>query len=227
MPKKEIENNAEERVNKIYIYFTWFFRFALVIALILEIYQQRWLLFFVTLLALFLTFFPVFFEKKYNIYIPPEFHLFITIFIYASIYLGEVHRFYDRYWWWDSLLHAGAGFALGIIGFAIMYVLFKSNKIKASASMIAFLAFCFAVAMGTLWEIFEFTMDTIFGLNMQKTHIGTGVTDTMYDLIIDSLGALVASIAGYFYLKKGDSRIYNKLVKHFEKKNPHLFKKNK
>ncbi|MFT4326908.1 MAG: hypothetical protein ACMXYK_05385 [Candidatus Woesearchaeota archaeon] len=219
------QKTPKEKVSSLYFTISNVFRVLLIIALVIEVFNGRWMLFFVTLLALFLSCFPYFFEKRYRMHIPPEIHAFIVIFIYASIYLGEVHDFYYRFWWWDSVLHAVSGFVLGIIGFGILYALFKGKKLSAKPGTIVFLSFCFALAMGTIWEIFEFAMDTFFGLNMQKVHIGTGVTDTMIDLILDALGALVASILGYFYLKKGDSKIYNRLVTYFEKKNPELFKK--
>lgn len=220
-----LEKNPKKRVDNIYFKFSTIFRIILLVALVIELIEQRWTLVFVTVFALFLTFFPYFFEKRYNIEIPPELHLFIVLFIYASIYLGEVKGYYDKFLWWDTLLHAGSGFALGIIGFAIMYVLYKVHKVKASPSIISFFSFCFALALGALWEIFEFSMDVFFGFNMQKVQIGTGVTDTMLDLIVDSIGALLASIGGYFYLKKGDSFIYTKLINYFEKRNPRLFSK--
>ena len=47
----------------------------------------------------------------------------------------------------------------------------------------------------------------------------------MVDLILDTLGALMASIAGYFYLRKGEVFLFNKLIKRFERKNKHLFDK--
>ena len=40
-------------------------------------------------------------------------------------------------------------------------------------------------------------MDSFFGLNMQKS----GLTDTMWDLIITAVGACVASVPGYLYLR--------------------------
>jgi hypothetical protein len=62
------------------------------------------------------------------------------------------------------------------------------------------------LSIGALWEIFEFLMDSLFGLNMQKS----GLIDTMWDLIVDALGALVISILGYLYLK-GDIKLLERL----------------
>lgn len=61
----------------------------------------------------------------------------------------------------------------------------------------------FALGVGALWEIFEFTMDSLFGMNMQKPMLGdpSGLTDTMWDLIVDATGALVISVLGWRYLK--------------------------
>jgi len=73
---------------------------------------------------------------------------------------------------------------------------------------VALFSFSFALAMGAVWEIFEFSMDASIGFNMQRTD--TGVFDTMSDLIVDTLGALFVCIAGYFYLKK-DPKIFKRL----------------
>src|SRR3546814_16435775 len=57
-------------------------------------------------------------------------------------------------------------------------------------SFLAVFAFCFSQAIGALWEIFEFTMDQVFGLTMQKPMLGdpSGLTDTMWDLIVNAIG---------------------------------------
>ena len=41
-------------------------------------------------------------------------------------------------------------------------------------------------------------LDQFFGMNMQKSGLG----DTMWDLMVDCLGALTGSLAGFFYLEK-------------------------
>ncbi|MGH7573673.1 MAG: hypothetical protein ACREM1_00880, partial [Longimicrobiales bacterium] len=48
-----------------------------------------------------------------------------------------------------------------------------------------------------LWEIFEFGMDQVFGLNMQKS----GLVDTMWDLIVNVIGAGAIALLGYGWLK--------------------------
>ncbi len=65
-------------------------------------------------------------------------------------------------------------------------------------------------------------MDINFGLNKQKS----GLRDTMWDLIVDCLGAFFVSIGDYFYAKKvKDSLLYKFL--NFILKNTKKLKQNK
>ena len=95
-------------------------------------------------------------------------------------------------------MHAFSAIALGLIGVGVLYELDKNTVIKANPLVLLFFAFCFAIAIGAIWEIFEYNVDLFLGTNMQKS----GLVDTMEDLMINSFGALIACIFGYFYIKK-------------------------
>ncbi|UFX83396.1 hypothetical protein HLG78_04680 [Candidatus Absconditicoccus praedator] len=215
--------------------FTVVIRLILLLAIAGGIYEQNWMAVFVSTLAFFLTYFHLFFAK-YDIKIPKEFQILIVVFVFASLFLGEVHSYYERFGWWDDLLHLLSGIGLGFVGFLILYIFYKSGKFSAPAGIIAMFSFCFALALGALWEVFEFWMDELFGLDMQKARnleevygefdTRLGVKDTMIDLMMDAVGALIASIWGYIYLKKGESfKWFDKLVEKFEQSNENLFKK--
>ena len=72
-------------------------------------------------------------------------------------------------------------------------------------------AFCFSVSLGSIWEIYEFSADGLFGMNMQKFMLADGtvlaghaaLADTMKDIIVDVLGSLLASVIGFFSIRKG------------------------
>lgn len=134
------------------------------------------------------------------------------IFLFAAIYLGEVRDFYYRVPYWDVILHAISGAMLGALGFVIVSFLTDSEKTSARLSpvLVALFAFCFAMAAGTVWEIYEFLADGLLGTNMQKfiTADGTvlvgrdAVSDTMEDLIVDAISSLVICVLGYYSLKR-------------------------
>jgi uncharacterized membrane protein YjdF len=161
-----------------------------------SIFEKDWLTSFLIIVIAGLLFLPTFIRDNSEIYIPKSFSVALTLFIYATLFLGEIQNFYNKFWWWDLGVHAISALIIGLIGFVILLLMFKKEKLKTSPFMLCVFALSFAVAIGTTWEIFEFLMDKFFGLNMQKS----GLMDTMTDLIIDLLGALVAAIIGYFYL---------------------------
>lgn len=202
----------------------------LVLGLAAEIWRGQWFAVFVTSLILVVTFYPLFLARRFRVFIPAEFVLLSIAFVFASLFLGEVHGYYTRFWWWDIALHTGSGFLLGIIGFLLVHVLNETEAIDVHMrpGFVAFFAFLFALGIGTVWEIFEFSMDQLFGANMQKPMLGdpSGLTDTMWDLIVDAVGALVISVLGYGYLKTaGRDSFLERWIHAFIEKNPRFFQR--
>lgn len=206
-------------LDKMQISISRFLRLTLVFAILSGCITQRWTVVFASSIILLLTFAPMLFERKYKIYLPLEFEIVIIIFIYTTLYLGELHGYYTKFWWWDVVLHTSSGLALGFAGFLILYTAYFRGKLKISPVWIAIFSFAFAVAIGAVWEIVEFTLDNTLGWNMQKS----GLVDTMWDLIVDCLGALITSIIGYFYIKTGKSMFFGRLIRKFKIENEHLF----
>lgn len=173
-------------------------KLSLLAAFVYSLATGDWTSAFVSIGALVATLLPSYLARSYQFRLPAGFEFVLVSFVFATLFLGEVHGFYTKFWWWDAVLHAGSAVAFGFIGFLILFSLHKDERFSAPPSLIAFLSFSVAMAIGALWEIFEFAMDTFFGLNMQKS----GLDDTMGDLIVDAFGALVAAVSGYFYLHK-------------------------
>ncbi len=165
--------------------------------------------------GIFAMFLPALLERKWNLIIPSNMMILYTIFLYCAIYLGEVRDFYYVVPHWDNILHATSGAMLSALGFSIIVLLNKSSKVHLHLSpiFICLFAFCFAVTMGALWEIYEFLADGLLKMNMQKFALKDGtlligreaLADTMHDLIIDSISAFAVSAMGYISLifKKG------------------------
>lgn len=209
---------AQTTSNRWRIGFIVFMQIALVGAVFFSIIESDWLSAFVAVVALGAVWLPSLLERSLKLRLPLQFELLLNIFVYSSIFLGEIQGFYTRFWWWDIVLHTSAGMALGFIGFLILFSLYRSQRLKMSPSLLALFSFCFALALGTLWEIFEYTMDTLFGFNMQKS----GLRDTMWDMIVNAIGALTASLTGWLYMKHGwRSGIFNYHLKAFLNRNRH------
>src|SRR6056297_2981826 len=103
----------ENRTDRISLIVSVIIRFTLVIAIVVSILVSEWTALYTSILTLVLTFLPSIIEKNYKISLPSEFEILIIIFIYASIFLGEVRGYYTRFWWWDIFLHGVSGLILG------------------------------------------------------------------------------------------------------------------
>ena len=108
---------------------------------------------------------------------------------------------------------------LGIIGFLFVCYLFQGDRYDAPASTLGLIAFSITFSIGALWEIFEFAMDQIFRLNMQKSSL----VDTIRDLIVYTIGASFGAISGFFWLK-GQSVGLSGMIEAFIQNNRSLFR---
>ena len=210
-----------QRPRTIFDWITLLLQIIITAGLVLSALEQQWMNVVLSACVLTLTALPALMERRFNVSIPPEFELLAILFLFASIFLGEVRGYYLRFWWWDAVLHLGSGLLLGLTGFLLVYILNQTDRIELhmKPGFVALFAFAFAMAAGGIWEIFEFAMDSFFGLNMQKS----GLQDTMWDLIVDAFGALVFAVIGYLYLKRGWGSPIFRSVDRFVENNPEFF----
>ncbi|MBP6813550.1 MAG: hypothetical protein KA169_01590 [Burkholderiaceae bacterium] len=170
---------------------------------------------------------PMLLGPRLPVRIPAEYELLAILFVFASLFLGEFHSYYERFWWWDIVLHSMSGLLLGIVGFLLVYVLNQNRHVDLHMrpGFVALFAFTFAVSVGVLWEILEFAADQLFGLQMQKPMLGdpSGLTDTMWDLIVDALGAALISAFGWWHMKRDRRSFIDVWTDRFVAKNPRLF----
>ncbi|MBT8143038.1 MAG: hypothetical protein HKN88_09325 [Gammaproteobacteria bacterium] len=198
-------------------------RVLLFIGAIILFVQNKFLPALTTCGIILATFTPRLLGHSLRVTVPVEFEFLAVVFIYASLFLGEVGGYYQVYWWWDLMLHLASGFIAGIFGFVLVHVLNENDNIgmHLNPGFVAFFAFLFSLGLGVIWELFEYIMDVVFGMNMTKT----GLDDTMEDIFIALIGALVISVIGYIFLKRNKpTRFFERWVYKFVKQNPQLFK---
>lgn len=180
-----------------------------------------WELFFISLLSLGLMFLPELIESWVKLRLPIEFNLVLVLFVYAALFLGAGAGAYDAIWWWDLVMHAVSGFIMSFAGFLLLYVQVLRHKISASPGAAGLIIFSFGLSFSSVWEIFQYAMDTVFGTDMQLASLH----DTMWDLIV---AAVAAAIMGYigakFVAKPSEGRVV-KWLNRFIDANPGLAQK--
>ena len=123
--------------------------------------------------TLFLLLIPAFAEKTFKLELPTALEVIVMCFVFAHTILGEIGCFYVKVPWWDTMLHTLNGFICAGVGFSLVDLLNRHKRFKFELSPIyvALVAFCFSMTIGVLWEFFEFGMDMLFDVDMQKDTI--------------------------------------------------------
>jgi len=161
---------------------------------------------------------PGFLNRRFKLTIPNILYILYILFLYCAIFLGEVRHFYYIIPYWDVILHAFSSVMTGLFGFMAVAILNEGViQVRLSPFFVALFSFVFAVTVGSVWEIYEFSFDGLLGMNMQKFLLEDGtaligrnaLADTMEDLIVDCIGAFCASITGYISLKHQKGWVYN------------------
>lgn len=222
-------------------------RLLVVGVMIMQLFNQNYENVFLCILTLILMIMPSVIQATFKVELPSLLEIIILVFIFAVEILGEINAFYMKFPHWDAVLHTLNGFLCAAVGFSMVEILNRQQKLKFELSplFLAIVAFCFSMTIGVLWEFFEFGMDKFFQLDMQKDtvinfisstmldpaqqnncvkitdirevvingeslgiggYMDIGLIDTMYDLLVNFIGAIVFSTMGYFYVKRREAK---------------------
>lgn len=121
------------------------------------------------------------------------------IFIFIAEFLGCIVNLFKFITWFDTLSHFVSGIYFFIIGLKLLRLMNKFDEQNKMFNII--FAVAIALSSACIWEIFEFSIDSLFSMNLQH-NIDTGVVDTMQDIIACTLGTFISKITYYFKSKK-------------------------
>lgn len=158
-------------------------RVIVIAELVLSILRGEFESAFICLLVLILFMLPFFIQQNFGIQLPTTLEIIILLFIFAAEILGELKGYFITYPNWDTILHTTTGFLCAATGFALIDILNRNSRIKfqLSPAYVALAAFCFSMTVGVLWEFFEFGMDRLFDMDMQKDTVVQSITSVMLD----------------------------------------------
>lgn len=163
---------------------------------------------------------PIILRKRFLINVPLALTVAVGVFAFVAFVLGDGLDFYGKYSWWDSLLHLFSGIVLGFIGLWVVHVLLadKSMTVFNNRFFLALFLLVFSLALGTIWEICEYSYDDLMGTNTQQFMATTtsslitdedipltgheALRDTMTDLTLDFFGSLIVALCTLFIHKQ-------------------------
>ena len=261
---RALKMEIREHKSSFIVYVT--LRALVILVMILQIFNRNYEGVFYCILTLILLMIPSFIQMELKIELPTTLELFILIFIFAAEILGEIGSYYTKVANWDTMLHTINGFLAAAIGFSLVDILNRNEKVKVQLSplFMAVVAFCFSMTIGVMWEFWECGMDLFLGMDMQKDtivhsistvmldptggnqvvhidnikntavngmelglggYLDIGLIDTMKDLFVNFIGAVVFSIIGFFYVKqRGKGKFANRFIPRIKDENADFLK---
>ncbi|MDY5233201.1 MAG: hypothetical protein SPH17_06310 [Faecalicoccus sp.] len=182
--KKALELEVREHHSSFAVYLI--LRTLVILVLVRQIMMQNYENIFVCLLTLLLLLVPSFVQLTFKVELPIFLEILILVFIYAAEILGEIDNYYFSIPYWDTILHTINGFVCAAVGFSMVSLLNKSEKIQffVSPLFLAIVSFTFSMTIGVLWEFFEFSMDQLFAMDTQKDTLITSIHSAGVDEIL-------------------------------------------
>ncbi len=176
---REVENELKENRTTFLVYTG--LRILVIATLVLQLFNRNYENVFLCILTLFLMILPSAVQATFKVSFPTPLEIIMLCFIFAAEILGEISSFYMRFQYWDTILHTLNGFICAGIGFSLVDIMNKQKKYKfeMSPAFLAITAFCFSMTIGVLWEFFEYSMDSLWNLDMQKDTIITEIYSTI------------------------------------------------
>lgn len=158
-------------------------RFLVMVLMVYNIVVKRYENAFTCLLVLILLVLPFIMEEKVKIEFSSSLEIVMLLFIFSSEILGELNAWYQKIPNFDTLMHTITGFVMGAVGFSLVNMANNSSRVgvKLNPKFLLVASFCFSMTIGVLWEFFEFGVDQIFNVDMQKDTYINQINSVMFD----------------------------------------------
>ncbi len=154
--------------------------------------------------------FQLFGGKSFITYVPYYIFTYLNCFITFGVAIGSTVNKFTDFAYIDLPEHFFAGFiaAAGGYDFAVIMQMRQPQDKRISPALASLFALAFSVTLMVGWEFYEFTMDKLYGLALQRSAFNSesGLMDTMIDLIFGSGGAL----AGMFVTAFKKNNVFKK-----------------
>lgn len=142
--------------------------------------------------------------------VPPLSQTMLNIIIFVGIVIGSYFGFFDRFMWFDNMMHVVSGFVCASFGYDFACII-QRKKGQCAATLAAIFALMFALSIAVGWEFYEFLMDTLHDTNLQLAKAGEetamfdlskyrneygylGLVDTMTDMMMNAVGGVIGMI---------------------------------
>ena len=133
-------------------------------------------------------FFQIFGKKSFIIEVEASTQTMLSLFIFIAVCIGSTLNNRTTFEHFDIVTHCASGVLSAWFGYDFANIIYrKRGDLGPAMSSLFSLAFALSIAVG--WEIYEFSVDKLYGMTLQK-----GNTDTMVDFISCAIGAVITML---------------------------------
>ncbi len=191
-------------------YLSFAIKLILILSIINAVSNHLWYIMSTNIFLLILIFIPQI-VKKSQIKIPAEFEWILLVFVIFTLFLGKIS---------GIIVPIFFGIAIAMIGFMILAILYSNNQIKKDYFLIILFTFSFTITFGFLLELLKYYLKIFL-----EQEISIGIYKfSMQNMTFVIIGAAIASIMGYIYMKS-EKGVLRRAVKKIMQENPKLFSK--
>ena len=191
-------------------YLSFAIKLILILSIINAVSNHLWYIMSTNIFLLILMFIPQIIKKS-QIKIPAEFEWILLIFVVFTLFLGKIS---------GIIVPIFFGIAIAMIGFMILAILYSNNQIKKDYFLIILFTFSFTITFGFLLELLKYYLKIFL-----EQEISIGIYKfSMQNMTFVIIGATIASIIGYIYMKS-EKGVLRRAVKKIMQENPKLFLK--
>jgi VanZ family protein len=152
--------------------------------------------FYVVIISMTLILVPLLFERYFAICLPAGTKTLIAFALFLHI-AGGINRWYWKFMpYYDKVAHFFSALALGLVIFSF-FLLLDYWEIRLQPSRMYAGIFIIVLIFGSCWEIGEYYIDVLV-----KSSYNNGLTDSILDLISNTLGSLIAIAMARHALRK-------------------------
>ncbi len=153
------------------------------------------------------TLLPALLRANWRVVLAPGLTLWITTAV--CLHALGTSGLYRQVGWWDSLTHVLSASLVAATGYVVVRVLdLHSERIDLPQRVLTIYLVIFVLALGVLWELFEFALDEIARRTQVTMPLAQyGLEDTITDLTFNIVGALVVGLGGQVYLSAFADRL--------------------
>jgi hypothetical protein len=180
----------------------WCLRAAVLATGVIFAWEGQWVMAAFCVIAMLVAIAPTVVVRTSNLTWPLEIEVALLWLLLTDLTLGYVLDLYTRVMWFDKALHLSSSSVVGFVAFMAVYAAHVVRQARPHPVLDGFAILIATLGFGALWEIGEFSVDRLLGFHSQGSPTMSPLIDTMWDLILDGCGGVIAAILGALYIHR-------------------------